>query len=113
MNLPGGTLREWLRDGAAGAALALIPGLMVMASIVGCADPLKIPQTVNVAVPTPCIAPQDKPQRPALLSDAELLALDTYRAVWALWGDRIERQGYELTLEAIVDGCSRIQPIKP
>lgn len=111
MNLPGGTLREWVRDGAAGAALALIPGLIFMVSIGGCANQLKIPETVNVAVPVACIAPADKPERPQLLTDGELLALDTYRATWALWGDRLEREAYEQKLSAIVEGCSQIPAV--
>lgn len=81
----------------------------VYLTIIGCAGaPLQIPKEVKVPVPVPCIAPADKPERPPLLSEAELLALDTYRATWALWGDRLERQAYEAKLEAIAEGCSRL-----
>lgn len=59
-------------------------------------------------MPVACIAPEDRPERPVLLSDAELMALDDYRRTWALWGDRMDRDVYEKKLEAIMEGCSRI-----
>lgn len=67
-----------------------------------------IPREVKVSVAVPCIAPAEKPQRPVLLTDREILSLDSYRAAWALWGDRLELLGYAARLEAIADGCSRI-----
>jgi hypothetical protein len=77
--------------------------------LTGCASQgVTIPREVRVQVPVPCIAPADVPQRPELMSDGEMLALDSYRATWALWGDRLERQGYEAKLEAVVEGCSRL-----
>lgn len=80
-----------------------------VAALAGCAsDGVTIPREVRVQVPVPCVAPDDRPERPALLSDGEILALDSYRATWALWGDRLERQAYEAKLEAIVEGCSRL-----
>jgi hypothetical protein len=78
-------------------------------ALTGCASQgVTIPREVRVQVPVPCVAPTDVPQRPELMSDGEMLALDSYRAIWALWGDRLERQGYEAKLEAVVQGCSRL-----
>lgn len=96
--------RLFCKVACAGSALALI----------GCASaPLQIPKEVKVEVPVACIAAADRPERPTLLSDAELLALDDYRRTWALWGDRLERQGYESKLEAVAEGCSRIPAVTP
>jgi hypothetical protein len=81
---------------------------MIVCAIAGCATPREVPRTVREQVPIPCVAREDRPERPVLLSDAELMALDDYRRTWALWGDRLEREGYELKLEAVVEGCSRI-----
>ena len=86
--------------------------LVFAALLAGCASTVEIPKEVRVPVPTPCIAPQDKPQRPLLASDAELLALDRYKRTHALWGDRIARQAYQSELETIVEACSRIPVIK-
>lgn len=78
--------------------------------LTGCASGVTIPTEVRVAVPTPCIAPADRPERPPLRSDAELLALDSYRATWALWGERLELLAYSQRMEAVVEGCSRLTP---
>lgn len=92
----------------------IIRSLVCSATLTGCAGSgVTIPREVLVQVPVACIAPADRPERPALLTDAEILALDTYRATWALWGDRLERQAYESRLEAVVEGCSRIPAVKP
>ena len=84
------------------------PRYLPLILLAGCASTVEIPKEVRVPVPVPCIAPQDKPQRPPLAADAEMLALDTYRRTWALWGDRASREAYEARLEAVVEGCSRI-----
>lgn len=82
-------------------------------ALAGCASPgVEIPRTVNVATPVACVDPADKPVRPELLSDGDILLLDSYRAVYALWGDRMDREAYESKLEAIVEGCSRIPSVK-
>lgn len=89
--------------------LTLMLGMLVIS---GCASTVEIPREIKVPVPVACIAQQDKPQRPPLASDAELLALDTYRRTWALWGDRANREAYASKLEAIAEGCSRIPAIR-
>lgn len=69
--------------------------------LVGCASP--IPQEVRIPVPVPCV--EHPPERPSMLSDSELLALDDYGLVIALARDRRIRQGYEAELEATIAGC--------
>lgn len=88
----------------------LLAAILIL-GLAGCASTVEIPKEVKVPVPVPCV--QERPQRPPLLSDAELLALDRYKRTHALWGDRIERQRYQSELETVVEGCSRIPGIKP
>lgn len=86
--------------------------IALAALLAGCASTgVEIPREVRVQVPVPCLAPEDRPARPLLLTDAEILALDTYRATWALWGDRLELQGYAARLDAIVEGCSQLPAV--
>lgn len=85
--------------------------LALLTLLAGCTGPLKIPTEVKVPVPVPCINAADRPQRPDLATDADLLAMDRYKRTWALWGDRAEREVYQARLEAVVDGCSKIPPI--
>lgn len=76
--------------------------------LAGCSSAPMIPdppKEVRVPVPVPCLKPSDIPQRPSLLSDAQLDALDDKRAVIALGQDRRVRQGYIAQLEAAVSGC--------
>lgn len=76
----------------------------IMLGLSGCAsDGPQLPREVRVPVSVPCI---ERPlQRPSLLSDAELLALDDYGLVIALARDRRIRQAYEADLEATIAGC--------
>ena len=68
--------------------------------LAGCAtDPI----TIRVPVPVKCV--ERVPERPALLSDADLLLLDDYGLVVSLARDRRLRQGYQAQLEAVVEGC--------
>jgi len=73
----------------------------VMLLLVGCATPRV--QEVRVRVPIPCI--EQAPQRPSLMADAELRALDDYGLVIALARDRRIRQAYQAELEAALAGC--------
>jgi len=77
--------------------------LVSCAVLAGCSSVPTAPREVRVPVPVPCI--EQAPQRPSMLSDAEMLALDDYGLVLALARDRRVRQGYQATLEAVVQGC--------
>jgi hypothetical protein len=80
---------------------------VVAVSIAGCSNLPSVPDIVRVPVPVPCL--DSAPVRPALLSDAELLALDDFELIVSLAKDRRQRQGYEATLEAAVAGCAVIR----
>jgi len=86
-------------------ALALI---LAVPFLTACAPALKIPdppKEVRVPVAIPCLKPEDIPQRPNMLTDAQLDALDDKRAVIALGHDRRVRQAYQVVMEAVVQGC--------
>lgn len=77
-------------------------------ALAGCSSAPLIPdppKEVRIPVPVACIKPDDVPQRPSMLSDAQLDALDDKRAVIALGQDRRVRQAYQAQLEAAVKGC--------
>lgn len=68
-----------------------------------CSSLPEVPREVRIPVPIKCI--EVSPERPSLLSDEELLALDDYGLVLGLARDRRIRQGYEAQLEAALEGC--------
>lgn len=70
----------------------------------GCAsNPL--PETVGVPVPVPCIQAGQLPPAPDVLSDADLFALDDYRAVLELARARIVLRDHAAELTALLQGC--------
>jgi hypothetical protein len=75
----------------------------VLGLVAGCSTVPEPPREVRVPVPVPCI--EKAPERPSLMSDGELLALDDYGLVIALARDRRLRQGYQTELEATIAGC--------
>lgn len=90
---------------------SLIAGALVASALVaGCESvpKVKVPERVLVQVPSPCIDPADVPQRPALRTEADLMAMDTYRRTLAAWSDLKRLEAYAGELEAVVQGCSRI-----
>jgi hypothetical protein len=97
---------------AVGWASPTRSAIILLATLAGCSGPLRIPTEVKVPVPIACVDPADRPQRPELVTDAELLAMDYYKRTLALWADRIERQIYQAKLEAVVEGCSNIPAIQ-
>lgn len=86
--------------------LAVLAAVAALAS--GCATDLKIPEKVSINVPVPCIKPEDLPQRPALRTEDELMAMDRYQRTLALQSDWKKLQAYRAELEAIAAGCSKI-----
>lgn len=93
----------------------LLPLVGVVLVLTACSSipEVRVPREIPVPTPVPCISPEDVPQRPALRSDDELLALDDYRFVHALWAAYARLQGYAGALEAIARGCSRIPAAEP
>ena len=63
------------------------------------------PKEVRIPVPTPCLTQSDLPPSPPFVTDAELTKADDFAFVIMLYKDRIERQGYELILEATLQAC--------
>lgn len=88
--------------------MSTVTAIIFAVFLTACTPALKIPdppKEVRVPVATPCLKPEDVPQRPSLLSDQQIDALDDKRAVIALGQDRRVRQGYQAGLEAAVKGC--------
>lgn len=86
------------------SALFFIPGC-------GTAPPAPISPVVNtevveakVQVPVACM--DAVPQGPAFLSDVELLAAPNGSAVDRLWRDHLQRQQWEVQLEALTVACA-------
>lgn len=96
----------------ANRAVLVLLVFLLMLVIAGCASTVRVPETVNVPVPVPCIRPEKLPERPGFMTDADILQYDSYRRTWALWLDRALRQAYEAQLEAIAKGCSKIEGIR-
>lgn len=89
--------------------------LLTLALATGCSSipEIRVPERVNVQVPVPCVDPAARPQRPATRTEADLLAMDTYRRTLAAWADLTSLRAYAGELEAVVEGCSRIPAAKP
>lgn len=98
-----------------GSSSLLLPAWVVAIALVqfGCAAELKIPETVNVQVPVPCVKPEDVPARPAVRSEDDLMAMDRWRRTLAAWSDLKKLEAWSAELEAIAQGCSKIPPAKP
>lgn len=82
----------------------LIVGAVLVALLAGCGGlPVKVPETVSVPVPVSCI--EAPVARPNFYTDAEIAAMDDFKATLNLWLERRVRQAYEAQLEATVAGC--------
>ena len=77
--------------------------MLAALGLLGCSSVPVAPKEVRVPVTVSCI--EQAPQRPSMMSDQELLALDDYGLVVALARDRRIRQGYQAVLESVVEGC--------
>ncbi|RKP44695.1 hypothetical protein [Pararobbsia silviterrae] len=94
---------------------SLLCALLCSAALAACASgPAIAPapvldvkvQTVDVPTPVACV---DKvPDKPALLSDQDLLAGSGAQVVDQLWRDHVQRRDYEAVLEPIVSKCAAI-----
>lgn len=85
---------------ALGIALAGLAGVLG-----GCSEPRIVYKPVEVRVPVPVSCIDRLPERPALRSDADLIALDDYGLVIALGRDRIAAAQYIRELEALLPPC--------
>lgn len=82
-----------------------IAALVVSFSMSGCAGPAPAPvvQEVRVPVPVPCHV--DVPERPAFAVDGLPIGSGIWQQMKALRAERLDRQAYELELEAAVRAC--------
>lgn len=69
------------------------------------------PAAVDVPIPVSCVS--EAPRAPALVTDAELRAMNEYQLPLALWRDRLQRKGYERELEAVLIACSQAPASAP
>jgi hypothetical protein len=81
--------------------------LMLAALLSGCSSLRTIvqpPQRADVGVAVSCL-PEKMPVAPKLYTDAELVALDEYKLVLALWHNSDTAQSYIRELEAVLSAC--------
>lgn len=91
--------------------LLLFPATVVAALAAGCAttrEPVQIPTETKVQVPVPCVDPAKRPQRPALRTLDQVMAMERGQRTRAAWSELEKREAYVGELEAQVEACSRI-----
>ena len=93
-------------DNSAGNRKQIAAAFVALLS--GCAGLAPVPKEALIPVATPCLIAADVPQRPDLATDAQLFAMSDAAFVFALTKDRLERQGYEGQLEAVIQACVTI-----
>lgn len=100
MNQPG-------RRARGGLNFLLLAVLVVTyaAALTSCAsNKVEVPREVYVEVSTSCV--RDRPTKPAMRSEADLLTMDRYRRTIAAWQDLKKWEAYGAELEAVVTGCA-------
>lgn len=96
--------------------LLLLPAAVVVAlTLTGCSSvpTIKVPREIAVPTPVPCVGPADVPKRPSLRADDEILALDDYRALHALWATLGRLRAYAGELEIVAQRCSLLPASEP
>lgn len=79
----------------------VIAALIIL--LAGCQSIPEVPTVVKIPYAVPCIS--EIPPKPALVTDAELLAMPDAAFVIALAADRIERGKWMAVAEALLSGC--------
>ena len=57
----------------------------------------------KVAIPVSCI--KDAPAMPQTASEAEILAMDEFRATITIWSERLELRAYAAKASAVIEAC--------
>jgi hypothetical protein len=76
----------------------------VIGLIAGCSSQPAI-QTVEVKVPVPVACVESMPDRPTIQTQAEIVKLPDFDAVFQLNRAVLQWEGYGATLEAVLQGC--------
>jgi hypothetical protein len=85
---------------------------VVVLLLAACAEsPTRQVDAVEIPTGTPCLTRDKVPQKPQLVTDAELKAMRADTFVAALYHDRLKRIDYEAKLEATLEGCVGAKPI--
>lgn len=69
----------------------------------GCASG-NLPEVVKVPVPVSCLT-SAPPEKPATLSEGEILALDDYTATLTVYAERLTLKGYAEKASALLQAC--------
>lgn len=107
-------MRAPIRRGSSLLPRAVVSVLLAL-GLASCSSlpAVQVPKEVKVQVPVPCVEATQRPQRPALATLDDLMAMDegtrTLRAV----ADLERYEAYSRELEAVVEGCSRIPVPQP
>lgn len=89
--------------------LLLLAVLVACAFLAACArSSIEVPKEVHVPTPVACVDPAQRPQRPDVRTEADLMLMDRGRRTLAIWADWLRLQIYQAELEAVVEACSRI-----
>lgn len=76
---------------------------VLVALLAGCWETAPV---VRVPVPVPCV--KQRPARPHLVTQAELVAMNDAQVVLSLEQHRLLSEGYIGELEAVVDVCAAV-----
>jgi len=79
--------------------------LAIFALLTGCSTLPELPKETLVPVPVPCV--EAMPDKPRLLTDAELAKLADYQLVLAIRQDQLALRAYAEILEALMLACVR------
>lgn len=69
------------------------------------------PKETRIPIAVPCLTPDQVPERPAFVTDADLARKTDDQFVLSLAGDRLARMEYEGKLEARIAGCVSTKPL--
>ena len=81
-------------------------GAFLLAALLGGCATTGVPHEVKVPVPTPCIKPNDIPDRPPLMGEDDLMKLDRNKRTLETWSEYLQLRYYADQLRALLKSCS-------